>query len=35
MLINENEFKSQLAKVFKLSGVSSLLNAEKAINSSS
>ena len=30
MLINENEFKSQLAKVFKLSGVSSLLNAEKS-----
>lgn len=30
MLINENEFKSQLAKVFKLCGVSSLLNAEKS-----
>ena len=30
MLINENEFKSQLAKVFNLSGVSSLLNAEKS-----
>lgn len=30
MLINENEFKSQLAKVFKLCGVSSLLNADKS-----
>lgn len=30
MIINENEFKSQLAKVFKLCGVASLLNAEKS-----
>lgn len=30
MLINENEFKSQLSRVFKLCGVSSLLNAEKS-----
>ena len=30
MLINENEFKSELARVFKLCGVSSLLNAEKS-----
>lgn len=30
MLINENDFKSQLAKVFKLCGVASMLNAEKS-----
>ena len=30
MAVNENEFKSQLAKVFKLCGVSSMLNAEKS-----
>lgn len=30
MQINENEFKSELSRVFKLSGVSSLLNAEKS-----
>ncbi len=30
MPINENEFKSQLAKVFKLCGVSFMLNAEKS-----
>ena len=30
MLINENEFKSQLSRVFKLCGVSSLLSAEKS-----
>ncbi len=30
MLINENEFKSELSRIFKLCGVSSLLNAEKS-----
>jgi len=30
MLINENEFKSELSRVFKLCGVASLLNAEKS-----
>jgi len=30
MPINENEFKSELARVFKLCGVSALLNAEKS-----
>ena len=30
MPINENEFKSELSKIFKLCGVASLLNAEKS-----